>query len=174
GGQVRTGGMPTRPTDGDLHEVRGGGQRTGPYADVAHRDLRRAVQAEDGRDAGQGTGADDIVRPGRELLLGGLEQQPYPSGELTLLGQPGQGQARAEDDRRVYVVPARVAGALDGRPVGHVLDVGHRQRVEVGAQRDHRPALADVADHAVALGQEPRREAGDRQLPGDQRGGLEL
>jgi hypothetical protein len=34
--------------------------------------------------------------------------------------------------------------------------------------------VADVADDPVALGQEPRVQPGDRELPGDQRGRLEL
>ena len=59
---------------------------------------------------------------------------------------------------------------------GHVLGVVQRQGVDVGAQRDDRavrPAV-DVADHAVALGQQARVQPGQRQLPGDQRGRLEL
>ncbi len=61
------------------------------------------------RDVLQATGRDDLGRAGRDALLAGLEQQPDPAGQLVALGELGQRQAGAEQDRGVHVVAAGVA-----------------------------------------------------------------
>jgi hypothetical protein len=60
------------------------------------------------------------------------------------------------------------------RAVGHVLDIGQRQGIQVGPQGDDAIAAADVADDAVAARQEARLQPGHRQLAEDQAGGLEF
>jgi hypothetical protein len=119
-------------------------------------------------------GSDDLGRAGRHALLGRLEDQPDPAGQLALLVQLGQGQPEAEQHGGVHVVTAGVRDVRHRGPVRHVLGVLQRQRVQVGAEGDHPVARTDVADDAVALGQQLRREPGHGQLPGDQRGRLEL
>src|ERR1039457_4315971 len=80
---------------------------------------------------------------------------------------PGQEHPRTQGDGRVHVMPAGVAYVRHGRPVGHLLLVGHRKRVEVGAQGHQRAAVrlaADVHQHAGPLGQDDRAQA-DRGQP---------
>ena len=126
--------------------------------------LRVAVQREDLRHVVQAAGLDDLQRAAGQDLLGRLEDQPDPAVQLAAVGELGQQHADAEQDRGVHVVAAGVADALHGGAVRHVLGVVQRQGVDVGAQRDDRavgPAV-DVADHAVALGQQPRAQPGQR------------
>ena len=63
------------------------------------------------------------------------------------LGEQARG---AEQDGGVHVVSAGVHLARHLRPVGHVLAVLERQRVDVGAQRDarSRASALDGAEHA--------------------------
>ena len=173
-GQVRAGGVPAGTGQGDLDGVRGRGERAGAHADQAGRQLRVAVQRVDRGDVLERAGGDHLGRAGRHALLGGLEDQPDPAGEFALAVELREGQAQSEQDRRVYVVTAGVRDVLHRGPVRHVLGVLQRQGVQVGPEGDHPVALADVAEHAVALRQQPRRQAGDGQLAGDQGGGLEL
>jgi hypothetical protein len=158
----------------DLDRVRGRGERAGAHPDQAGRQLRVAVQREDRGDVLERAGRDHLRRPGRERLLGGLEDQPDPAGQLTALGELGQRETEAQHDRGVHVVAAGVRHVLHGRAVRHVLEVGQRQRVQVGPEGDHPVALTDVADQTVAFGQHLRLEAGHRELPGDQCGSFEL
>jgi hypothetical protein len=132
------------------------------------------VQAVDGGDVLQPTGGDHLGRALRHRLLGGLEEQPDPAGKLVVLGELGQRQTDTEQDRGVHVVPAGVRDTIHRRPVRHVLGVRQRQGVKVGPERDHAIATADVADDAVALGQEPGLQADHGQLPSHESGGLEL
>lgn len=74
----------------------------------------------------------------------------------------------------MYVVSAGVADIVDSGPVRNVFGVRQRKGIKVGPQRDHPVTTADVADHPVALGQQPWFEAGPGQLPSHQRGGLEF
>jgi hypothetical protein len=132
------------------------------------------VQREDRADVLQPAGGDHTGSTGRDALLGRLEQQPHAAGKLVALVQVGHREADAQQDRGVHVVAAGVGDTVHRRAVGHVLRVLQRQGVEVGPQCDHSVAGADVADDPVARGQQPRREAGDGELAGDQRGRLEL
>ena len=139
--------------------------------------LRGAVQSKDRRNVLQGAGRDHLRRTVRRVFLGRLEQQPNRSGQLTTAGQLRQRETGAEQDGRVDVVPARMADALHGRSVRHILRVLQRQRVEVGPQRDDRAGRAvagHVADDAVARRQQAWRQAGRGQLPEDELGSLEL
>jgi hypothetical protein len=174
GGQVRAGGVPAGAGQRHLDGVGGGGERAGPHADQAGRELRVAVQRVDRGDVLERAGLDHLGGAGRHALLGGLEDQPHPAGQLALLVQLRQGQAEAEQHGGVHVVAAGVRDVRDGGAVRHVLGVLQRQRVQVGAERHHPVAGADVAEQAVALGQQLRGQAGHGQLTGDQRGGLEL
>ena len=82
-------------------------------------------------------------RPGATHdLLGGLEHEDDAACELVLAAEQRLGHA--EQDGRVAVVAAGVhlAGVLAG--VGEGVELGHRQRVDVGAQADGAAALAAV------------------------------
>ena len=98
---------------------------------------RVGVQAEDPGDAIERTGLDRHQRAAGHDLLGRLEDQPHPAGQL--VGDCRERQAGAEQRGRVHVVAAGVGHTLDGAGPGVVGPVLDRQRVEVGAQRDHRP-----------------------------------
>ncbi len=174
GGQVRPGGVPAGAGEFDPDRVGGRGERAGADPDQAGRQLRVAVQGVDRGDVLEPAGGDHLGRAGRDRLLAGLEQQPHPAGQLPALVELGQRQAEAEQDGGVHVVAAGVRDLLDGAAVRHVLQVVQRQRVQIGAERDHPLALADVADHTVAPGHQARREAGQGQLTDDQRGRLEF
>jgi hypothetical protein len=133
------------------------------------------VQREDRADVLEAAGGDDLRRSRRDRLLTWLEQQPDPPAERAARVELGQGQAGADQDRGVHIVPARVADTVDRGAVGNVLCVRQGQGVQVGPQRDDRAvARADVADETVALAQHPRLEPGGLQLFGDQRRRLEL
>ena len=97
GGQVRAGGVAARAGEGDLDRVGGRGERAGAHADQAGRQLRVAVQRVDRGDVLERTGRDHLGRAGRHALLGRLEDQPDPAGQLALLGPagPGPGRGRA-------------------------------------------------------------------------------
>ena len=127
---------PPRPVSRTSTMSVGRGERAGAHRDQADRQLREAVQREDRLDVLQAALRDHLGRAGRELLLARLEDQPYPAGQLAAGVELGQRQPGAEQDRGVHVVAARVADVVDRRPVGHVLGVRQRQRVEVGPQRD--------------------------------------
>ncbi|GAB3946089.1 hypothetical protein GCM10027614_39000 [Micromonospora vulcania] len=134
------------------------------------------MQREDLHHVLQAASLDDLQRAAGQDLLGRLEDEPDPAVQLAEVGELGQQHADAEQDRGVHVVAAGVADALHRGPVGHVLGVVERQRVDVGAQRHDRAVgtAVDVADHAVALGQQPWVQPGQREFPGDQGGRLEL
>ena len=91
-------------------------------------------------------GGDHVRGADAHDLLGRLEHQPYVAGDQSLAGEVGEHETGAEDARGVHVVTARVAHTGHGRPVGHVLLVGQRQRVDVGAERDRagRPVGAEL------------------------------
>ena len=174
GGQVRPGGVPAGAGQLDVDRVGGRGERARAHADQAGRQLRVAVQRVDGGDVLESAGRDQLGRSGGNRLLGALEDQADPAREPALAGELLQGQAEAEHHRGVHVMTARVRDLGHRRLVGHVLEVLQRQRVEVGPERDHPVTLADVADHAVALGQQTGRQAGHGELTGDQGRRLEL
>ncbi len=68
----------------------------------------------------------------RHDLLGRLEEQPHPAGQLVALGQLGQRETGAQQHRRVYVVAAGVGGTVHRGAVGHILGVWKRECVKVG------------------------------------------
>jgi hypothetical protein len=112
-----------------------------------------------------------------DLLLGGLEDAADGAGQP---GLPGEGQGDAEQHRGVHVVPAGVAEAGAGGGVLDVLEVGQRQRVDVGAQHHDRAAVPavrprrDVADQPGAAGQPARVQPGGAQPLLEEGGGLVL
>ena len=95
------------------------------------------------------------VAPPGTVSSAGWKTQPHRAGQPV---ERGQRHGDAEDDGGVHVVPAGVAEALAGGGVGHVLEVGQRQGVDVGAQDDDRVAGPDLADQAGAGGQPARLE----------------
>ena len=120
--------------------------RSAPGADRhgADRQRRPQVQADHGVDAVHDACLDHPGGAAGQRLLAGLEQEADLAGEV--LAHAGQHRGRAEQDRRVAVVPAGVhdAGVLRcERQPGVLLD---RQRVHVGADRERGPGRA--ADEA--------------------------
>ena len=134
------------------------------------------MQREDLHHVVQAAGLDDLQRAAGQDLLGRLEDQPDPAGQLAEVGELGQQHADAEQDRGVHVVAAGVADALHRRAVRHVLGVVQRQGVDVGAQRDDRAVRSPLMSQMTPLPLGSRRglQPGQRQLPGDQGGRLEL
>jgi hypothetical protein len=120
------------------------------------RQLRPVVQGVDlvHREAVEQALADHHA-PAAAVLLGGLEDHVHGAVEVARLGEVAR---RAEQHRRVSVVPAGVHAAGMPRGVRLVGGLVHGQAVEVGAQAD-RPAAARVAagDHADEPG--PREAA---------------
>ena len=168
---MRPGGVPAATREAHEKLVGGAGDGPGPQADVTHVGARVAVQREDPLDVARRAGVDDGPGAAAGGLLGRLEDQPDAPGQLTLLGQVGQHDRRAEDDHGVHVVPAGVADPRHGGRVGHVLAVDDRQRVDVGAQGHGPRPLPDVAHQAGPVGQDRRIEPGrDQTLVQDPRG----
>ncbi len=139
------------------------------------------MQGEDPAHVGEAACGED-VEGAAGGLLGGLEDEPDPAGQRARGGLFGQVQAGAEQDGGVHVVAARMTGVRDGGAVGDVLLVGHGQRVQVRAQRDHGLVgvgvlvvqRADVDGQAGALGQDHRAQAGRGQAQRDPAGGAVL
>jgi hypothetical protein len=163
GGQVRPGGVPAWPGDPDSDLVAGSRDRPAPDAYLSHVQTRVTVQREDAVHAGDAARGQHVERAARDLL-GRLEDQPDPAGQCPGLGHPGQEQAGAQQDGRVHVVPAGVAGVRHGRPVRHGLLVRDGQRVQVRAQRHQgtgsRTVGPDVGYQPRPLGQDHRTQAG--------------
>jgi hypothetical protein len=108
------------------------------------------VQRERPLHAVQAAGGDHVQGATGLHLLGSLEDQPDPAGQVPGPVQVGQHQAGAQHRRGVHVVAAGVRDALDGgaeREGGLLL---HRQRVQVPPQRDQRTGGADVAEQPGA------------------------
>ena len=156
----------------DVDRVGGAGDRPLAEADGADVDGRVAVEHVDRVGVLEHAVLDREQRPAGHDLLGRLEHQPHPCRQP--LAEVGQGQARAEQRRRVHVVPAGVRDAGDGaapRVVGPVVD---RQRVEVGPEDDDGPGLGpDLRDQPGAL-ERSGRDAGVGEPLGDDAGGALL
>ncbi len=166
-----TGGVPTRPGEGDVDLVAGGGDRADPQADRAGVDARVAVQGEDLLDPVEPARRHHRECAAGHRLLSGLEDQSHAPGQRAGC-ELGRG---AQQDRGVRIVPAPVAAALDRRAVRHVLLIGDRQCVDVGAQRDKRAiARPQVADRAGAGGQHLRLEPDPFERVDDQPGRARL
>ena len=106
-------------------------------------------------------------------FLGGLEDDDGGAVEIARLGQVS---GRAEQHRAVPVMAAGMHPPRHGRGIGQPGRLGHRQRVHIGAQRDHPTgAVAAPPDHADDAG--PADAFGDlvqpevAQQPGHPRGG---
>ena len=112
------------------------------------------MQPEDGDRAVDEALVNHVEGAAGHLLLGRLEDQPHPSGQVL----PGQRQARTEDDRGVHVMATRVAHARGLRAVANVLLVLHGQRVQVGTEHHEGRTRTDVADQTGAAGEHPRCE----------------
>ena len=76
--------------------------------ELADLDARVAVQGEDPVDAGDAARRHDVERAAG-ILLGGLEDQAYASGQQPGGGLLGEEPRRAEQHRGVHVVAAGVA-----------------------------------------------------------------
>ncbi|GFJ91279.1 hypothetical protein Prum_049210 [Phytohabitans rumicis] len=74
----------------------------------------------------------------------------------------------------MHVVTARVRRVIHSGPVGNVLCVHQRQRVEIRAKRDHPVAVSDITDHPVPLWEETRRKSSNGKLSSHQGRGFEL
>src|SRR4051794_6934866 len=91
--------------------------------DGAAVDARIRMQTEDRGAAAHHPRLDGHQGTAGHDLLGGLEDQPYPAGQL--VGHPLERQTGPQECRGVQVVAARVRDALDGagpRVVGAVVD----------------------------------------------------
>ncbi len=176
--------------DGDLDQAGRGVLVADPVGEVA-LGVRGEVHAEHHGGLGVGERPLDEHLPGAaglgdgRALLGGLEHEQHGAGQL--FAHPGEHRGGAEQHRGVAVVPAGVRDReraarvvlVDGRrgEVG-AAQVGHRQRVGVGPQRDHPragPPAAQHPDDAVpgdAGAHLVQAEGG--QVVGDQPGGRAL
>ncbi len=100
-------------------------------------------------DAVELAGGDHVERTAGHHLLGGLEHQPDPARERAARGAPRRAPAGADQRPRcatswpqAWPTPSTV------RAPGHASAVVDRQRVDVGAQGDHRAVglAADLGD----------------------------
>src|SRR5690606_28098688 len=107
-GEVRARGVPAGGPDGDGDVVRGRGDRADAGADLAAGDLRRAVQGVDLLDAVEDALVEELPGAARLDLLGGLEDEPHPDGQLPLLLEAREDEAGPEDGTGVDVVAAGV------------------------------------------------------------------
>ena len=175
--------------DDDLEGVAGRELGSGAHADrprrlpgpdvqpVDHVDFRRVEHAL----GDHPLGARDAFL-GRRPLFRGLEDQDHLARQA--VAHAGEDLRDREQDRRVRVVPAGVhdgdalalVGAGGAAGERQVDLFGHRQRVHVGAQRDHRPRprALDHRHHAGLGDAGARREAHLAQPLGDVARGLEL
>src|SRR5581483_10852137 len=134
--------------DLDLERVGGRHERAGFDADFAERQPEPEVRTDHHVDALQHADFHQFLRAAGEQLFGVLEDEAHFAAQLVAHShQHGDG---AEQLRRVAVVPAGVhhAGRL-GDEVVAVLLVD-RQRIDVGAHREHGARLAgdETRDHA--------------------------
>ena len=107
-------------------------------------------------------------------FLGWLEDEVDRAVEVAVARQVLRG---GEQHGRVAVVTAGVHPAGVLARVGEAVVLGHRQRIDVGAQADgpRRVAVADDADHAGLAEAAVHRDAPALERPGDQvRGALFL
>ena len=146
-GGVGEPGMPAAPGDRDLEEVRRRHPVTGHGRDLPVRQRRPQMAAVDEVHALHHARVDQLPRPAGRELLAVLEDEPHLARGHAAGHQLGR---RAEQHRRVPVVPARVHRA---RPLGRELDaalLGDRQRVDVRAQRHDAAGLrtAQPPEHA--------------------------
>ena len=157
---MRPGGVAAGAGEPDEQPVGGGGQRADAQADLADLQPRVAVQAVNTPYAVQPARGDHPERTAGHDLLGRLEDHPHPPVQLPVARHAGQHQRRTEQCRRVYVVTARMSHPVERRPPRSIHAVRHRQRVDVGPQRDAGVTGPDVADQPGPGRQHPRRQSG--------------
>ena len=95
---------------------------------------------------------DDVAGPAGRYLLGVLEDEAHLSGQLVTMLE--EQPSRAEQHRRVTVVPAGVHHTRARRDVGKDVLLENRQRVDVGAEHDDlaRPGPVETGDDGGAGG----------------------
>ena len=160
--------------DGDPELVAGGHHRAGADGEGAHLRAGPVVHAEHGfhGELLEQAVLDHLARAAA-AFFGRLEDQVDGAVEVAVLGEV---QRRGHQHGGVAVVPAGVhlavvlAGVLEG------VELGHRQRVHVGAQADGAAALAAVAPvhdahhaggaHAAVHGDAPFRQLFRHQVGG--------
>ena len=177
-GEFGTCGVSTRPDEPDHCHVGSRRDRARLEADRADVEFRLAVHPDDCADAVEPTVADHVERTAGHPLLGRLEHEADRSGQVVAV--MGEVQRRAQHDRGVHVVPAGVGDARMPAGVRDVLVVGHRQCVEVGAQREQllEPAggvrRSEIAHEPGTDCQTTRFEPGQAESFLDQLGGCML
>ena len=172
---MRPGGVPARSGQAHLDHVGGCGDRAHAHTEATDLELGLAVQPEDGGNAVEAAVGDDVEPSAGHRLLGRLEHQSHPT-PLAVVEDVREREPAPEHDRRVHVVAAGVGDAGTLRPVRDLLLVGHRERVDVGPQRDPGTVIRsrDVAHQPGADGESSGRETGDLQPLCDERGGVVL
>ena len=136
-GQVRARGVPAAPGEPHAEAVGGAGDGTDAQAHLPDVERGVAVEPEGVGDVLEPAGGDHLQGASGHDLLGGLEEQPDPTGEPPLAVQPLQGEPGPEQRRGVHVVAAGVRDLVGAAAPGVLGLVADRERVEVGAQRDH-------------------------------------
>lgn len=157
---------------GYFHPVGGRSDRPGGDRHPPDVQTRITVQCEDPRHPAQCPGGDRVDRTAGHQLLGGLKDQPHRDGQLRYRGQR---QAGAQQDGGVRVMPAAVGNSGHRRGIRRAGALGHRQGVQIGAQRDPRPVFGtDITGQPGPTGQHLGFEPRIGQPLGDERGGGEL
>ena len=170
-GQVRARGVsaPSRERDLDLVGRRGDGADAQTH--LAGVEVGVAVQREDAVDPDEAVLGHDVLRASGHELLGGLEDETRADtgGHEPVLDRLER-ERRAEERRRVHVVPAGVADAVGLRGEVEAGLLPDRQGVDVGAQRDavRRVRRAEVGDEPGAA-QPADADAGALEALGDER-----
>ena len=175
GGEFGASGVAARSVEPNLDEVRGRGDRADAHTDLTGVELGIAMQTEDRVHTVETAGFDHVERAAGHGLLGGLEQQPHPASRIVRREEACERETGTEHDRRMDVVAARVRNPLVLRAIVHLLLVDHRERVEIGAQRDRRAAArADVTHETRSRGEYQWVEPSDFESLRNERSGLEL
>ena len=167
-GQVRARGVAAGAGEGHVEVVGRAGDRALAQADLARRRGwgrsagRRSARRRRGRRARSATAHRPASppRPAGRAAAPGPASRPCSWARPSAIAAPDQGAG-------VDVVAAGVGDAVDGAHPGVVGQVGHRQRVEVGAQRRRGASVADLGDQAGAgqLGDPPARLPGSARRP---------
>lgn len=129
--------MTTGAGEPNGHPVGRSGQRADAQADAPDVEGGVTVDGIDLVDAVEPFRLADRQRTTGDDFLGGLEDHPnaQPAADQVVLDRD-EGQSRAQADRDVDVVTARVGHPGHHRGVGQVGPLRQRQRIEVGSQGD--------------------------------------
>ena len=168
-GEVRTRGVAALAGQQHVEGVGSTGERALAQPDGAHVEPGVGVQPEDPGDPVEDAGLDRHQRATGHDLLGRLEDQADPPGQL--VGHLAQRETRAEQRRGVHVVAAGVRDALHGARPRVVAPVVDREGVEVGAERDHRPRTRPDVDHQAVAREQGRHQTDLVEPLGDHRRG---